>query len=137
MKTQIDISAEVVYKTSRSGGKGGQNVNKVETKVEARWQLKKSTIVTPEQKELLTITLNHKINIDGYLCVIATEDRTQLGNKILALRKLHEIINKGLVVPKKRTKTKTPKSVIEKRKGDKIKRSEVKEGRKKINIKGE
>jgi ribosome-associated protein len=129
---KIDLSAEVQYKTSRSGGKGGQNVNKVETKVEARWHVGKSALVTEEQKALLQEKLCNQINLQGYLLIICSEDRTQLGNKIIALRKLNDAVGKALVVPKKRKKSTAPPQVKEARLREKKRNSEIKANRKNI-----
>jgi ribosome-associated protein len=129
---KIDVSTEVQYKTSRSGGKGGQNVNKLETKVEARWHVAKSKILDEQQKNLIEEKLSNQINIEGYLLVICSEDRTQLGNKILALRKLNVIINKALIVPKKRKPSTTPPQVKEARLRAKKHNSELKANRKNI-----
>jgi ribosome-associated protein len=111
----IDVSKELEFKTSRSGGKGGQNVNKVETQVEVRFNVPYSYILSQEQKELLLKKLANQLNKNNELLVVCNEDRTQLGNKSKAIKKINLLIGKNLMVAKKRTATKIPKSIKEKR----------------------
>ncbi|HTN16320.1 MAG TPA: alternative ribosome rescue aminoacyl-tRNA hydrolase ArfB [Chitinophagaceae bacterium] len=126
----IDCSAEFTYKTARSGGKGGQNVNKVETLVEARWHVASSSLLGPEQITLIISKLAKSISKEGYLMVQNSESRSQLSNKENARNKLLAMINKALIVPKKRKVTKVPRSVVEERLSDKKIRSEKKMNRK-------
>lgn len=111
----IDISNELQFQTSRSGGKGGQNVNKVETKVEVRWHVPSSQLLITEQKERILLKLANLINKDGYLIIHCADTRSQLENKLLAIKRINETVHKALLVAKKRKTTKIPKAAIEKR----------------------
>jgi len=102
---------EVWFKTSRSSGKGGQNVNKVSTKVELLFSIVNSMHLTEEQKFRLRLKYKNKIDSEGYLRIVSQEDRSQYKNKINALGKFKELILEGLKVKKKRLKTSVPKSV--------------------------
>jgi ribosome-associated protein len=110
-----DLLREVFFKTARSGGKGGQNVNKVETMAEAWWNIAQSSLFSPEEKELITHKLKNRTNKDGFLIVKSSESRSQLENKEIAFEKMKILVTQSLVVPKKRKATSVPKSVIEKR----------------------
>lgn len=125
-----DFSKELSFKTSRSSGAGGQNVNKVETSVTVLWFIEGSEFFTESQKELIQTKLKNRINADGYLFLTVSESRTQLMNKNKAIEKIIELVNKALIVPKKRVATKPSKGQKQKRLDTKKKISEKKENRK-------
>jgi ribosome-associated protein len=111
----INVVKELRFKTARSGGSGGQNVNKVETMVEGYFNVHDSQILSLEQKELITIKLANKINDEGFLLVKSQTQRTQLGNKEEVIKKINTLINQALIKPKKRKPTKPSKAAKEKR----------------------
>ena len=120
---------ELQVQTSRSSGPGGQNVNKVESRVELRWQVATSLLVTEEQKEVLLQKLEKQLTADGFLLITAQEDRSQLRNKEIALQKFHDLLKRTLHKPKARKATKPSKGAVRKRLETKKKHSEKKANR--------
>ena len=110
-----DLVKVVSVKTSRSGGKGGQNVNKVSSKVELVLYIDTAPFLSEEEKALLRDRLSSRIDSEGNLHVVSQEDRSQLMNKERAFVKLIELLKGSLKVEKKRKPTKVPKAVIKKR----------------------
>ena len=130
METEKIIS-ELQYKAVRSSGAGGQNVNKVSSKVVLTFDLKNSKALTEEEKTLLETKLASRLTSDLVLILNCDEDRSQLKNKAIVTKRFIDIIATGLHVPKIRKATKIPKSVIRKRIKDKKNISEVKKNRRK------
>lgn len=133
MKTDALI-AELLYKAIRSSGAGGQNVNKVSSKVVLTFDLNASQALTEEQKKRISEKLATKLTSENKLILTCDEDRSQLKNKEIVTKRFLEILKKALVVPKKRKPTSVPKSVVEKRIKDKKTISEVKQNRKKPDL---
>jgi ribosome-associated protein len=125
----IDITREIVFHTARSGGKGGQNVNKVETMVEGYFHIRNSTLLTETQKDLLEKKLAGKINSEGFLQVRSQVHRTQLGNKGEVIRKMQALLEQALKKEKRRIATKPTAGSRERRIESKKRQSQIKEGR--------
>ena len=130
METEKIIS-ELSFKAVRSSGPGGQNVNKVSSKVVLTFDLNTSQALNEEEKALIKVKLATKLTSENLLILNCDEDRSQLKNKTIVIKRFLDLIEKGLVIPKKRKATKIPRSVIEKRIKAKRNLSEIKQNRKK------
>jgi len=124
------LISELQFKAVRSSGAGGQNVNKVSSKVVLSFDLKNSNALTNEEKLLLETNLSSRLTNDQILILNCDEDRSQLKNKEIVIKRFLTIIEQGLYVPKIRKATKIPKSVIRKRLKYKKSLSETKKNRK-------
>ena len=125
------IISELNFKAVRSSGAGGQNVNKVSSKVVLSFDLNASQALSEEEKLLLQTNIAARLTTENILILNCDEDRSQLKNKDIVIKRFLEIITKGLHVPKVRKATRIPKSVIKKRIKDKKNVSEIKQSRRK------
>ena len=125
------LISELQFKAVRSSGAGGQNVNKVSSKVVLSFDLKNANSLSIEEKLLLETNLSSRLTKDQILILNCDEDRSQLKNKEIVIKRFLTIIEQGLHIPKIRKATKIPKSVIRKRLKDKKNLSETKRNRKK------
>ncbi|MCX2740696.1 alternative ribosome rescue aminoacyl-tRNA hydrolase ArfB [Pontibacter anaerobius] len=120
---------ELQFQASRSGGAGGQNVNKVNTKVELRFQVESSELLSEEEKALVQEKLGNRINSEGYLQVVCQTERSQLQNKELCVQRFYELLRQALTRQKKRKATKPTRSSVRRRLESKKKQSEKKASR--------
>ena len=128
------IISELQFKAVRSSGPGGQNVNKVSSKVVLSFDLKTTQSLSEEEKALLEIKLASRLTNDQILILNCDEDRSQLKNKELVIKRFLKLIAQSLLIPKERKPTKLPKSVIRKRIKNKKNNSKVKQNRKKPDL---
>ena len=125
------IISELSFKAVRSSGAGGQNVNKVSSKVVLTFDLKDSQALTEEEKLLVETKLASRLTTDAVLILNCDEDRSQIRNKEIVIKRFLTLIKDALFIPKERKPTRIPKSVIRKRIKDKKSISEVKKNRRK------
>ncbi|GAA3765022.1 alternative ribosome rescue aminoacyl-tRNA hydrolase ArfB [Flavobacterium ginsengiterrae] len=128
------IISELNFKAVRSSGAGGQNVNKVSSKVVLTFDLEASQALSDDEKLLLKENLSARLTSENILILNCDEDRSQLKNKEIVTKRFFDIIKKGLHVPKIRKATKVPKAVIKKRIKDKKNISDLKQSRRKPNL---
>lgn len=131
---KIDLRSELEVRTSRSGGKGGQHVNKVETRVEVRFDIMASRLLSLEQKDVLLHKLAKRLSSDHVLSVVCHETRSQLSNKEIAIGKLHHLLEQCLIKRKARIATKVPHKVKENRLKGKKCRADVKVMRRRVGM---
>ncbi len=124
--------SELRFRTARSGGPGGQHVNKTSTKVEVLWNVALSESLSEAQRERLLAKLSTRIDVRGMLRVASTDSRSQLQNRETAVNRINEIVRRSLRVPKPRKKTRPPRRAVENRLAEKKKRAKKKEDRKKV-----
>lgn len=129
-----DFSKEFKFTASRSGGPGGQNVNKVSSKIELRFNINESTILTAEEKDIIIAKLATRINNEGELVIVSQSERSQLANKEKAIEKFYNLVSKALKPVKKRKLTKPTKASQVKRLDSKKVNSERKQRRKQISF---
>jgi ribosome-associated protein len=128
---QEKIVSELTFKAVRSSGAGGQNVNKVASKVVLSFNLNTTKALSDDEKAVLLTKIPTRFTSDNILILNCDEDRSQLKNKAIVIKRFLELIKNALIVPKVRKATKIPKSVIRKRIKDKKSLSEIKQSRRK------
>ena len=134
MFSEAALIQELQFKAVRSSGAGGQHVNKVSSKIELSFDLANSLVFTENQKERLLVKLQHRLTNSGSLLMQCGESRSQHKNKDLIVKRFFTLIKASLVIPKKRIRTKIPKSVIRKRLKNKKNLSDKKANRRKPNL---
>ncbi len=130
-KSMKDVSSEFQFTSSRSSGPGGQNVNKVETKIQLRFAVEASAILTDEEKELIKTKLANHLTTEGELLITAQTERSQLKNKEEAVKKFYRLLEKAFAKPKPRKASKPSKAAVQERLQFKKEKSEKKTQRQK------
>lgn len=128
------LQPELQYQFARSGGAGGQNVNKVATKAELRFNVRQSTVLTDEERAILEEKLAGKLTTEGELVLTHQTERTQLANKEKVTKKFYRLIEKAFEKPKPRKATKPSKAAVDERIATKKHKGDVKEKRRKIDF---
>lgn len=129
-----DLSSEFSFRTSRSSGAGGQHVNKVDSRVELRFNIPASQLLSEQQKALLLQKLDNKLTSEGDLLIVSQEERSQIRNKEITVEKFYALLQKALQPVKKRRPTRPTRSSVEKRITAKKQMGEKKKRRGKIDF---